>query len=429
MQEADIERWSKEKIEAFQELRLRDALDYVMRNSAFYQNYFADIDISKILSLADLQSLPFTNKDHLHAQNDDFLCVPRSKVVDFASTSGTSGSPVTFALTDADLDRLAYNEALSLECSGVKKGDTVQLMTTLDRQFMAGLAYFLGMRKLGASVVRVGAGIPGLQWDAIEKYKPTYLITVPSFLVKMIEYAESYGIDYKNSSVVGAVCIGEPLRNEDFSPNALANKISEKWDINLFSTYASTEMSTAFAECEAMEGGHHHPDLIIVEVVDEDGNQVEEGQSGELVVTTLGVEAMPLVRFKTGDIVAAHYGSCSCGRNSLRLGSVIGRKQQMIKYKGTTLYPPAMNNLLNEFSEIEGHLIEVSSDEVGMDEITIKIASSNTTVEFLNLVKDHFRAKLRVAPKVVLLETEELNKQVFPPKSRKPIRFVDYRTL
>lgn len=429
MQETDIERWSKEKIEAFQELRLRDALDYVMRNSVFYQNYFAGIDISKILSLADLQSLPFTNKDHLHAQNDDFLCVPRNKVVDFASTSGTSGSPVTFALTDADLDRLAYNEALSLECSGVKKGDTVQLMTTLDRQFMAGLAYFLGMRKLGASVVRVGAGIPGLQWDAIEKYKPTYLITVPSFLVKMIEYAESYGIDYKNSSVVGAVCIGESLRNEDFSPNALASKISEKWDIGLFSTYASTEMSTAFAECEAMEGGHHHPDLIIVEVVDEDGSQVEEGQSGELVVTTLGVEAMPLVRFKTGDIVTAHYGSCSCGRNSLRLGSVIGRKQQMIKYKGTTLYPPAMNNLLNEFSEIEGHLIEVSSDEVGMDEITIKIASTNTTADFLNLIKDHFRAKLRVAPKVVLLDAEELNKQVFSPKSRKPIRFVDYRSL
>jgi phenylacetate-CoA ligase len=430
MRVPESETWSRDKIAAYQEIKLKEAMEYVARNSPFYQRYFsnAGIRLSDINSLEDLVKLPFTTKEHLQEFNDDFLCVARDKIVDYVTTSGTSGRPVTFALTDADLERLAYNEALSFECSGVQKGDVVQLMTTIDRQFMAGLAYFLGLRKMGATVVRVGAGIPELQWDAIKRYKPAYLITVPSFLFKMIEFAEANAIDYNASGVKGAICIGEPLRNEDFTPNNIASKITDKWNLNLYSTYASTEMSTAFAECENQSGGHHHPDLIIVEIVDENGNQVADGESGELVITTLGVEAMPLVRFKTGDIVQAHYEACECGRGSLRLGPVIGRKQQMIKYKGTTLYPPAMNNLLNGFAEIQNHLIEISSNEVGTDEITITLAVSNPTEDFLNQIKDHFRARLRVTPKIIFMTPEELNKLVFQPKSRKPIQFVDSRT-
>jgi len=424
-----IETWSREKIEAFQEIRLKEALEYVARNSPFYQRYFREsgVSITDVANLADLQKLPFTTKEHLQQFNSEFLCVPSHKVVDYATTSGTSGSPVTFALTDADLERLAVNEAVSFACSGIEKGDVVQLMTTIDRQFMAGLAYFLGLRKLGATVVRVGAGIPELQWDAIQRYRPAYLITVPSFLIKMIEYAEGNGIDYQNSGIRGAICIGEPLRNPDFSPNNISTKITEKWDIRLFSTYASTEMSTAFAECELQQGGHHHPDLIIVEIVDEEGRQVSDGESGELVVTTLGVEAMPLVRFKTGDIVQAHRAPCECGRNSLRLGPVIGRKQQMIKYKGTTLYPPAMNNLLNGFDEIRNHLIEISVNELGTDEILIYLAVDEPSDDFLTQIRDHFRAKLRVTPKIEFLPLEELNKRVYLPKSRKPVQFVDKR--
>lgn len=429
MIELSIENWSREKIAAFQEIRLKEALAYVARNSPFYQRYYreAGASIAEVANLEDLQKLPFTTKEHLQQFNAEFLCVPPQKVVDYATTSGTSGSPVTFALTDSDLERLARNEAMSFDCSGVEKGDVVQLMTTMDRQFMAGLAYFLGLRKLGATVVRVGAGVPELQWDAIQRYRPAYLITVPSFLIKMIEYAEVNGIDYRNSGVRGAICIGEPLRNQDFSPNNISARIMEKWDIRLFSTYASTEMSTAFAECGLQQGGHHHPDLIIVEIVDEEGRQVPDGEIGELVVTTLGVEAMPLVRFKTGDIVQAHHEPCGCGRNSLRIGPVIGRKQQMIKYKGTTLYPPAMNNLLNGFDEIRNHLIEISVNELGTDEIQIFLAVDDPSDDFITQIRDHFRAKLRVTPRIEFLPLEELNKRVYVPKSRKPVQFVDRR--
>ncbi|MFS0488783.1 phenylacetate--CoA ligase family protein [Leadbetterella byssophila] len=422
-----VEFWSKEKIAAFQEIKLKETLNYVNENSAFYKRQFKDFDLNSINALTDLQKLPFTTKEDLQQYNSDFLCVPLNKVVDYATTSGTSGTPVSFALTDSDLERIGYNEAESLKCSGIEKGDVVQLMTTIDRQFMAGLAYFLGLRKLGATVIRVGAGIPELQWDAILRYKPAYLITVPSFLIKMIDYAENVGIDYKNCGIKGAVCIGEPLRQQDFSPNNITSRILSRWDLKLYSTYASTEMSTAFAECSAMQGGHHLPELIIVEIIDENGNLITDGSPGELVVTTLGVEAMPLVRFKTGDIVQAHEEECTCGRTTLRLGPVIGRKQQMIKYKGTTLYPPAMNNLLNGFDQIQNHLIEISTNELGTDEITLYLAVQSPTDEFLTQIRDHFRAKLRVSPRIEFLPLEVLNEKVFLPKSRKPRQFIDLR--
>lgn len=416
-------------IKTFQEQQLVKTLGYVSKNSPYYKRLFANqnISVSDIKTLEDLQKLPVTTKADLQEFNDDFLCVPQHEVIDYATTSGTLGDPVTFGMTDADLERLAYNEAISFDCAGIKAGDVVQLMTTIDRRFMAGLAYFLGLRKMKVGVIRVGAGIPELQWDSIRKYKPTHLITVPSFLLKLIEYAETHGIDYNNSGIKGAICIGESLRNQDFSKNTLAKKITRKWNIQLYSTYASTEMSTAFTECEHANGGHHHPELIIVETLDDNNQPVKDGEAGELAFTTLGIEAMPLIRFKTGDIVKLHHEPCGCGRKTLRVGPVIGRKQQMIKYKGTTLYPPAMTDVLAGFSNIESHIIEIYTNDLGTDEIVIKLAVKEQTEEFLHEIKDHFRAKLRVTPKIVFTSTAILNQLIFNPMSRKPIHFFDHR--
>ena len=426
---AEIEKASKEEIKVFQEEKLIEMLRYLQGNSLFYQSFFIknNIDVSEIQTLEDLHKIPVTTKDDLQKFNDDFICVPKSEIIDYVTTSGTLGDPVTFALTDKDLERLAYNEAISFACCGVGKEDTLQLMTTMDRRFMAGLAYFLGARKLGSGIIRVGSGIPELQWDSILKFKPTYLITVPSFLLKLIEYAQQHKIDLKNSGVNAAICIGEPIREQDFSFNILAKKIKKDWNIELFSTYASTEMSTAFNECEFHNGGHHHPELIIAEILDENNLPVSEGEVGELTITTLGVEAMPLLRFKTGDMVKAYNEPCKCGRNTMRLGPVVGRKKQMIKYKGTTLYPPAMYNILNDFSAIESYVIEIFHNELGTDEILIKIASENISEELLLEIKDHFRAKLRVAPKLEFASLEEIEALRFPPLSRKPVDLIDRR--
>lgn len=424
-----IERANLPEIKTFQEEKLKELLCYLQEHSPFYQNLFAEhqINISEIQTLEDLQKIPVTTKNDLQQFNDDFFCVSKNKIVDYSTTSGTLGDPVTFGVSDEDLERIAYNEAISLRCAGIKKGDVVQMITTIDKRFMAGLAYFLGLRKLGASVVRMGPGIPELQWDSVFRYQPKYLITVPSFLLKMIDFAEKNNLDYKNSSIKAAVCIGESIKNQDFSDNILAQKIKEKWNIELFSTYASTEMSTAFTECEFHVGGHHHPELLITEILDDEGNPVAENESGELVITTLGVEAVPLLRFKTGDLVKAHYEPCKCGRNTMRLGPVVGRKQQMIKYKGTTLYPPAMTDILNDFEGISCYQIVIQSSEIGLDEIIIKLSTEQESDGFVAEVRDHFRAKLRVSPKIELIDFDILSKIVFHPNSRKPITFVDLR--
>ncbi|MDR1542844.1 MAG: AMP-binding protein [Prevotellaceae bacterium] len=430
----NIEYLSREEIKRFQEQKLKTALLYLKNNSPFYQKMFLEnkIDIKKINFLEDLQQIPFTTKQNLQLYNDQFLCVPCEKVIDFITTSGTLGDPVTFAMTDKDLDRLAYNEKISFTCAGVQSSDIVQLMTTIDKRFMAGLAYFLGLRSLGAGVVRVGNGIPELQWDTINRIKPNTIMCVPSFILHIIKYAEEHSIDYRNSSVKKVVCIGENLREQDFSLNLLGQRIKEKWDIALYSTYASTEMATTFAECEYGCGGHHHPELIICEVVDSFGNTVADGEVGELVVTTLGVEGMPLLRFKTGDLVSFYTEKCRCGRNSMRVSPVVGRANHLLKYKGTTLYPPAIYDVLDNTPYVENYVVEVSLDENGNDKILIKAGVKEVKVkkeleELIKELKDSFRAKIRVAPEIEICNADDLRKIILPDLSRKPIKFIDKR--
>jgi phenylacetate-CoA ligase len=270
--------------------------------------------------------------------------------------------------------------------------------------------------------------MPELQWDTIRRFHPNAFITVPSFILKLIEYAEEKGIDYRASSIRKAICIGEPLRNPDFSLTTLAGKIKEKWDIHLYSTYASTEMGTAFTECNQGIGGHHHPELIIVEFLDDNDMPVPEGEAGEVTVTTLGVEGMPLLRFKTGDVCYHYTEPCACGRTTMRLGPVLGRKQQMIKYKGTTLYPPALYDILDNVQGIQNYYVEVYTNNIGTDEILIHVGSRFQGETFEKEIKDHFRAKLRVAPQIVFEPTDHIDRILNPALGRKPIKFIDKRS-
>jgi phenylacetate-CoA ligase len=425
-----IERAQKEEIKRFQEKKLKIALQYLDNHSPFYKRLFNEqkIEIEKIIFLEDLQQIPFTTKQDLQLYNDDFLCVPRNKIVDYITTSGTLSDPVTFIMTEADLERLAYNEKRSFECADAKSGDVFQLMTTMDKRFMAGLAYFLGIRKLGASVIRVGNGIAELQWNSIERMKPNIAILVPSFILKLIKYAEENGIDYKKSSIKKLICIGENLREQDFTLNMLGQSIKEKWDVELYSTYASTEMATTFTECKYGCGGHHHPDLIICELVDNKGNVVKEGETGELVVTTLGVEGMPLLRFKTGDLARFHYEPCMCGRTTMRLSPIIGRLNQMIKYKGTTLYPPAIFDVLDNVNYIENYIIELSNNDCGTDNILVKVGlREHSDINVVKDLKDRFRARIRVAPDIEICPAALIKEKSMPEASRKPVKIIDKR--
>lgn len=426
----DIEFQSKEAIKAFQEQKMQEQLAYLQAHSPFYQKLFAayNINTSKIKTLEDLEYIPFTDKKDLQLNNWDFLCVPKEQIVDYITTSGTLGDPVTFACTDNDLERLAYNEAISFTCAGLDQHSVLQLMTTMDKRFMAGLAYFLGLRKMGAGVIRVGNGIPELQWDTIRRIKPDTVMCIPSFILKLIDYAEANGIDFKNSSIKRIIGIGEGLREQNFELNSLGKKIKEKWDVQLFATYSSTEMSATFSECEYGCGGHHHPELLIVEIIGEDDKPVSEGEVGEVVITTLGVEGMPLLRFRTGDMACIHTEPCKCGRNTFRISPIVGRKNHMIKYKGTTLYPPAMVDVLNNTSYVENYYITLDTSDAGTDEVTITIGlREGSSFDVVKDLKDRFRAKIRVAPQIVIDSAENVRRVNFPAMSRKPVTFFDNR--
>lgn len=436
----DIEFESIDTIKAFQDEKLRKAVLYLKEHSPYYQRLFekCHININNIRQIEDLVNIPFTDKKDLQLFNEDFLCVPKEKVIDYITTSGTLGEPVTFGCTEIDLQRLAYNEKKSFSCAGLHPGNILQLMTTIDKRFMAGLAYFLGIRELGTSIIRVGNGIPELQWDTIMRIKPDSIMCVPSFIPHLIQYAEEHDIDYKNSSIKKIIGIGEGLRNQNFSLNLLGQQIKSKWDVQLFATYSSTEMGSTFSECEYGCGGHVHPELIIVEIIGEDNLPVADGDIGEVVITTLGVEGMPLLRFRTGDMCAKIVESCRCGRNSYRLTPLVGRKNNMIKLKGTTLYPPAINDILDNTDYVQNYVMYVQDSEAGTDDVVVKVGlkddalarrkafveNSGAIVEDL---KNRFRAHLRVSPKVEIHSVAEIQAINFPPKTRKPVKFIDLR--
>ena len=422
---------SRVEIRAYQEKRMAETLDYVSKKSPFYSKLFSDnhIDISKIRSLDDLSCIPVTTKPDLQSRNQDFVCVPPSEIVDYPTTSGTLGDPVTFAETESDLEHLAYNEFLSFSTAGCTRDDIIQLMVTIDRRFMAGLAYFLGARKLGMGSVRVGNGIPELQWDTIRRIHPTVGMAVPSLLIKLIDFAESHGIDYRSSSLRKCVCIGEALRDpKTFELNTLGQVIHEKWpELELYTTYASTEMQHSFTDCRYFNGGHLQPELLIVEFLDDNDRPVPEGEAGEVTITTLGVTGMPLVRFKTGDMVYHYDEPCRCGRNTVRVSSVVGRKRQMIKFKGTTLYPPALFDILDNIPEVKNYVVEVGTSSIGTDDVLVHVGTLNPSERFEKEIKDIFRAKVRVAPSVIFHDPEEVARMIYPPMSRKPVKFIDNR--
>lgn len=404
---------------------LIEHVSYAKANSPYYKEVLKWAGRMSMDPKELLVQLPFTEKDDLARDNESFLCVPMKDVRDIVTTSGTLGDPVAVYLTDSDLDRLAKNEAGSYRLAGCGSDDTYQLLTTIDKRFMAGLAYFLGVREIGGRILRSGPGALRLQWESIQRFGPTVLIAVPSFIPRLISYAKENGIDPNTTSVKKIICIGEPVRNENLRPTALSIQITKKWNVQLFSTYASTEMATAFTECEHGNGAHLQPEMMILEVLDDENQQVNNGEKGEVVVTPLGVSGMPLIRFRTGDVCHYFDGPCACGRNTPRLGPVVGRKQQLIKLKGTSLYPNAIIDQLNTMPEVIDFIIELENNELGLDDVVLRVALQDEND--VDAIREKLSSTLRVSPRIIPTTRAEIRKLKFNENDRKPKILIDRR--
>jgi phenylacetate-CoA ligase len=291
---------------------------------------------------------------------------------------------------------------------------------------MAGLAYFLGLRRIGATAIRGGSGSIAALEELTVRNRPSVIVGVPTLLLNLAQRLEASGTAPQGLGVERLVCIGEPVRNADLSLSRLGARLESEWGARVYGTYASTEMATAFCDCAAGNGGHLHPDLIVLEAIDEDGRPVLPGEPGELVATPLQVTGMPLLRFRTGDIARVHVEPCPCRRTSARVGPIIGRKSQMLKYRGTTVYPAAIFAVLQEMQGINGYYLEVYDDFELSDRIRVVLGSQDPEIRS-DHVAEALAARLRVKPEVVVASPEAVQAKTTEPGKRKPVIFFDHR--
>lgn len=404
-------------------------LNYTVTHSAFYREWYRKegVDIAGITDLDDIRKLPLTRKQDL-SDTGQLLCVDPREIVDVCLTSATSGAtPTIIPLTSGDLSRLAYNEEIALAMSGVDETDTLLVCAALDRCFMAGIAYFLGGVKLKAQMVRSGAGSASQHWEMIKFTNATAIVGVPSLIHKIGQYALDNQEDPAHSTIKKLIAIGEPTKDENLTLLPIARELERMWNANIYSTYASSEIATTFCECEARCGGHLRPELNVVEILDHDGEPVPDGEKGEVVVTPLGVTGMPLIRFKTGDISYLIPGKCSCGRTTKRLAPIVGRKKQMLKYKGTTVFPNAILAVLEGDARFYNGYIEVMKHDDQTDRIILYAALTRDDDQG-DWMKDRLRANVRVVPEIRIITREAADKKVFQfNKKRKRMTFFDLR--
>lgn len=404
---------------------LQQHLAHCMTRSPFYRDRLAGLNPQEV-SVRQIAQLPLTGKDELSAQNDSFFAVEPEQTADLVFSSGTTGRPVKIAYTENDLKRLSENERRSLTACGLTAADTVLLTCTMDRCFIAGLAYYLGVRAIGASAVRNGLGSLESHADVLLRTAPTAIIGVPTFLRKLAGFLIGQGIEPQELPVRRLVCIGEPLRDAGMNPLKVAGDLEALWKAGVYSTYASSETITSFCECEAQQGGHLLDDLAVVEIVDSAGRPLPPGETGEVVVTPLQIEGTPLIRFQTGDISFLLDQPCRCGRTTPRLGPILGRRQQMMKVRGTTLYPQAVFNALDEIETLSEYYIEVENPSELSDTVRI-VFSVHQDAPAPPGMAERLQARLRVTPELVLQSENEVRAKVLSPGSRKPVRFYDRR--
>lgn len=391
---------------------------HVKLHSPFYREA-----LRGLTSPPALTHVPLLDKSTLSTRNLDFLCSPRERIVEIVTTSGTTGAPLLWMLTENDVRRLARNEKLSFDCAGVTARDTVLIAVAMDRCFMAGLAYWLGLREIGCGMVRTGAASPLLVLEMVQRVQPTVIVGVPSFLRMVAAKANEAGVDLRSGSVRKLVCIGEPIREADFRLNNSGTALEAAWGAKIYSTYGVTELANSLCECEAGQGGHLHEDQLYLEILDDEGHPVLDGEVGEVVATTFGVEAMPVIRYRTGDCAALFREKCACGRASPRLGPIIGRKNQKLKFKGTSLYPAALASVLETSPGVEAFVIIARKESELSDAIEVLV---NGSVTVANL-REALQARSKIAPEIRVASREEIESLQMPPQARKRRTFVDLR--
>jgi phenylacetate-CoA ligase len=408
---------------------LREAVWRAVRTSPFYRKRLSGqpVGATEIRSVADLARLPLTSRGDIQGKSQDFWAAPRDQVTEIVATTGTTGEPIFIAMTAQDLARLGEGERRGFSWLGGKRGDRFHIAITLDNLFIAGLAYRLGLQEVGATAYRVGAQPLRRHLDLMQQLRPDGIVAVPSLLLALVRQAARDGLDLAAFAPRRAMLIGDAIRGQSLTSNTLGRLLETAWGGEIFSTYGLTEAALAFHECAKHRGLHAHPDLVVVEIVDDAGCTVPDGEIGELTITTLQVEGMPLLRYRTGDVTFLVPGDCPCGRRGPRIGPILGRKQHRLKVKGTTLYPQAIEDALLSVPAVENFVIEAHTGDDETDRLVVRVGSLRDDPTLRTTVSEAVYVKARVTPEIHLASPAAIEGLLLEGGRRKPRVFVDHR--
>lgn len=411
----EIETMSREDLKELQLKKLQKTVKQAFDKVPYYNKKYTDYGVfpEDIETLEDIEKLPFTTKDDLRsAYPFGMFAVDKKEIIEVHSSSGTTGKPVVSGYTQKDLDNWAEIVARGFKSFGIGDEDIIQ-NTHGYGLFTGGFGVHYGALKLGATVVPISTGQSRRQVEIMNDFGTTCLIFTPSYGLYLGEVALEEGIDPKEIGLK-AIGFGAEMWTEEMRQN-----IEKKFNTKAYNIYGLTEiMGPGIGmECPAQNGLHIAEDFVYPEIIDSNtGKTLDEGTKGELVLTNIDREGMPIIRFRTKDITALHYDKCSCGRTFARMDRITGRADDMIKVKGVAVFPSQIEKALLKVGGVEPHYQIIVTRPGLMDEIEVKVEASpdifsdaiKDMVQIQKKIGDYIQNEIGLAVKVTLVAPKSI---------------------
>ena len=406
-----MERISRDKLRDIQLKRLKEIVHRAYR-IPFYQKKFKELDLKPgdVKTLDDIRKLPFTTKNDLREHAPfGLLAVPLEECVELHASSGTTGTPVTVCYTESDIEVWSEVMARCLAMAGLTKRDIFQNPIPYGT-FTGAFGFHYGAQRIGALIVPTGKGQSERQIKLMSYYGTTFISGVASYILYLGEVAKDMGIEPKDLKLHSGLFGAEVFTKE------MKRKIEEMWNIDVHDVYGLTEMCGpgVSADCDEHDGLHLWEDHFLVECVDPDTLEpVDLEEEGELVLTPLTKEAMPLLRYRTRDITRIYdIKECECGRTHLKHAYIRGRTDDMLIIRGTNVYPGQIESVLMKYKEVGTNWRMIVYRGGSMDKLKVEVESSR---EMGDKERRDLEERLKTDIKTVITLTPEV--EVLPPKS------------
>lgn len=425
----EAECMSEEQKEELQLKRLQNVVKRAYENVPYYKKRFDEVGVNPrdIKSLKDIEKLPFTSKSDLReAYPFDMFAVSEDDIVEVHTSSGTTGKPTVSGYTIEDLEIWAEVMARALSMAEAGKKDLIQNAYGYGL-FTGGMGVHYGAQKIGATVIPVSAGNTIRQLELMQDFKTTILTCTPSYALYLAELAEKEGISKEDirlkAGIFGAEMWTEEMRKE----------LEKRLNINALNIYGLTEIigPGVGMECMDKDGLHIMDDHFYPEIIDSNTlKTVEDGEKGELVLTTLTRDGMPIIRFRTKDVTAIRRGTCGCGRTLAKMDRITGRTDDMLKIRGVIVFPSQIEKALLRIEGLEPHYQIIITRPHHLDELEIHVENSEKLFydevkhveEAKKMIQDHIHSEIGLRVNVTLVEPQSI-----PRSEGKAIRVIDKR--